>query len=107
MTKNYHNIVRFDWAMKRILRNKASYVVLEGFLTSLLGKEIHIKSLLESESNRDSADDKYNRVDILAESSDGEKMLIEVQNESELSYFNRIVYGSSKLIVDQIKIGGS
>ena len=30
--------VRFDWAMKRLLRNKADYVVLEGLITTLLGK---------------------------------------------------------------------
>ena len=26
--------IRFDWAMKRLLRNKANYAVLEGLLTS-------------------------------------------------------------------------
>ena len=25
------NLIRFDWAMKRLLRNKSNYVVLEGF----------------------------------------------------------------------------
>lgn len=30
--------IRFDWAMKRLLRNKANYAVLEGLLTTLLGK---------------------------------------------------------------------
>ena len=30
------NYIRFDWAMKRLLRNKANYAVLEGLLTTLL-----------------------------------------------------------------------
>lgn len=51
--------------MKRLLRNKANYVVLEGFLSSLLGKKIKIHRFLESESNQDDDEDKYNRVDIL------------------------------------------
>ena len=29
------NYIRFDWAMKRLLRNKANFAVLEGFLTTL------------------------------------------------------------------------
>ena len=43
--------IRFDWAMKRLLRNKANFAVLEGFLTTLLGESILIQKLLESESN--------------------------------------------------------
>lgn len=45
--------VRFDWAMKRLLRNKADYVVLEGLITTLLGKKIFIKKLL-ARQHRDS-----------------------------------------------------
>lgn len=40
MTQFSEKYIRFDWAMKRLLRNKANYVVLEGFLSSLLGKKI-------------------------------------------------------------------
>ena len=65
---NGENYIRFDWAMKRLLRNKANYVVLEGFLSSLLGEKFKIHRFLESESNQEDGDDKYNRVDILAES---------------------------------------
>ena len=98
-------LIRFDWAMKRLLRDKASYVVLEGFLTCLLGRQIKIVSILESEGNQESGDDKFNRVDILAEDDLGEKLLIEVQNESQYSYFHRMLYGVSKLITEYIKKG--
>ena len=50
--------VRFDWAMKRLLRDKANYGVVEGLITTLLGKKIKIQKLLESESNQDSEDAK-------------------------------------------------
>ena len=31
--------VRFDWAIKRLLRQKANFDVLEGFLTVFLGEK--------------------------------------------------------------------
>lgn len=45
-SKNFLQLL-FDWAIKRLLSDKASYGVLEGFLTSLLGREIKIHRLLE------------------------------------------------------------
>lgn len=60
------NLIRFDWAIKRLLRDKANYVVVEGLLTVLLGRTIKIKSILESESNQDTETSKFNRVDLLA-----------------------------------------
>ncbi|MCM1519898.1 MAG: Rpn family recombination-promoting nuclease/putative transposase [Lachnoclostridium sp.] len=98
-------LIRFDWAMKRLLRNKANFNVLEGFLTSLLGEEIFIDELLESEANTDREDGKLNRVDILAKDTSGRKLLIEVQNQSEDEFFHRILYGTSKLINDYLNRG--
>lgn len=99
------NYIRFDWAMKRLLRDKANYVVLEGFLASLLGKRFKIHRFLEREGNQEDEEDKYNRVDILAESEDGELCIIEVQNSRELSYFHRMLYGVSKAITEYIGLG--
>ena len=95
----------FDWALKRLLRDKANFGVLEGFLTTLLNQEIKINRLLESESNKDRDDAKLNRVDILAEDEQGELMLIEVQGESEYAYFQRILFGASKLVTEYINGG--
>ena len=97
--------IRFDWAMRRLLRDKANFGVLEGFLTTLLGKTIKIQKLLESESNQEDEDDKQNRVDVLAEDDKGELYLIEVQNESELAYFQRMLFGTSKLVTEYINRG--
>lgn len=99
------NYIRFDWAMKRLLRDKANFGVLEGLITTLLGKEIHIQKILESESNMDDADDKQNRVDVLAEDNNGQLFLIEVQNESEFAYFQRMLFGTSKLVTEYINRG--
>lgn len=99
------NYIRFDWAMKRLLRNKANYAVLEGLLTTLLEEKVTIHKLLESESNQEDEFDKYNRVDMLAENSKGELVLIEVQNNNEYAYFQRMLFGASKLVTEYINRG--
>ena len=98
-------LVRFDWAMKRILRHKANFDILEGFLSELLGEEVTIKQILDSESNKETDDDKHNRVDILVENSKDELVIIEVQNSKEYDYFHRMLYGTSKAISEHIKEG--
>ncbi len=100
-------LIHFDWALKKILRNKANYGVLEGFLSELLKFDLKIQNILESEGNQKEEDDKYNRVDILVENMKGELILIEVQNDSEIDYFHRMMYGVGKLITDYIEKGES
>jgi len=97
--------IRFDWAIKKLLRNKANYGVLAGFLSELLRKPIAIQSILEGESNQQAEEDKLNRVDILAENDQGELILIEVQNSTEQDYFHRMLYGTSRLITDFLEKG--
>ena len=97
--------IRFDWAMKRLLRDKANFAVLEGLMTTLLGEKMTIQKLLESESNQESEYDKYNRVDILAENTKGELFIIEIQNNNEYAYFQRMLFGTSKLVTEYINRG--
>ena len=99
--------IRFDWAMKRMLRDKANFAVLEGLLTVLLGEKITIIELLESESNQLTADDKFNRVDIKAKDSKGEIIIVEVQNTREIYYLERILYGVAKAVTEHISLGSS
>jgi len=98
-------LISFDWAIKKLLRHKANFTILEGFLTELLKFEVTIENVLEGEGNKEDSGDKYNRVDILVKSAEGELMLVEVQNESQVDYFQRMVYGVSKLISEYIKEG--
>ena len=97
--------IRFDWAVKRLLRQKANFGVLEGFLTVLLGEKVKIIELLESESNQMAIDDKFNRVDIKAKDSKGEIIIVEIQNTRELYYLERILYGVAKAITEHISLG--
>ena len=77
MSKN--KLIRFDWAMKTILRDKANFDVLEGFLAALLNDDnIKILHILESESNQKTEDDKFNRVDLLIQDTENKKIYIEI-----------------------------
>jgi predicted transposase/invertase (TIGR01784 family) len=102
-----NQLVRFDWALKKLLRNKANFEILEGFLSELLLVDVKIEQILESESNKQSADDKHNRVDLLTHINSGELVLIELQAEAQYDYFHRMVYGASKLITDTMDSGFS
>ena len=98
-------LIRFDWAIKRLLRNKANFVVLEGFLSELLFDNIKIEKILESESNQETDDDKFNRVDILTQNSKNELIIIEIQSSYEIDYFHRMAYGVSKSLSENLKLG--
>ena len=97
--------IRFDWAIKRLLRNKANFGVLEGFLTVLLNEKVEIIELLESESNQFTADDKFNHMDIKAKNSNGEVIIIEVNNAREIYYLERIRSGITKVSMEHISLG--
>jgi predicted transposase/invertase (TIGR01784 family) len=96
--------IRFDWAMKRLLRNKSNFEILEGFLSELLKIDIKIQEILESEGNQKYEDNKYNRVDILVKNEKDELILVEIQNDSQSDYFHRMNYGQSKLLTDHIDL---
>ena len=99
--------IRFDWMIKRLLRDKRNHVVLEGFLSVLIGRQIKIDQVLESEGNQEDDKQKFNRVDLLVEDDKKEKFLIEVQNDHELDFFQRMAFGASKIITDYMKLGMS
>ena len=97
--------IRFDWAVKRMLRDKANFAVLEGLITVLTGEVVKIEELLESEGNQESASDKFNRVDIKAKNVKGEIIIVEVQLTRQLYFLQRMLYGVSKAITEHIDIG--
>jgi len=101
------SMVSFDWAMKRLLRNKANYEVLEGFLSELLRRKIIIKNIGESESNKTNEKNKLNRVDILVESDDEELLLIELQFYNQDDYFQRMLYRVSKSVSEYLDKGNA
>ena len=101
------SMISFDWAIKRLLRQKANFEVLEGFLSELLRRDIAIKNIGESEGNKSAPDDKTNRVDMLVEADNRELVIIELQFQNELDYYLRMLYGVSKAVTDYMHTGDS
>ncbi len=95
-------LISFDWAMKKLLRSKANFEILEGFLSELLKDNIQIQEILESESNKENLRDKFNRVDLKVKNQKNEVIIIEVQYEREFDYLQRIHFGTSKVITEHI-----
>ena len=104
LADSYHH-VGLDDTIVVTRSNKANYAVLEGFMCSLLNEKFKINRFLDSESNQQTENDKFNRVDILAENEKGEFIIFEIQNTREHTYFHRMLYGVSKVITDNISLG--
>ena len=105
MPEKKQHLVRFDWAMKRLLRSKANFCILEGFLSELLKCKLKIEEIIESESNREYKENKSNKVDILAKLETGELVIVEVQATNENDYFYRMLFGVSKAVVEHLRAG--
>jgi predicted transposase/invertase (TIGR01784 family) len=103
--KKHRELVTFDWALKRLLRSKANYKVLEGFLSVLLHDDIRIVEILESESNKETEQDKFNRVDLLVKDRIGRHIIIEVQYSREDDYLQRMMYGTAKVLTESLSQG--
>ena len=100
-------LISFDWAIKKLLRSKANFGILEGFLSELLFTDIKIIAILESETNQEYSENKSNRVDIKVQDSQGRIILIEVQYSRELDFLFRILFESSKSLVEHLKKGAA
>ena len=101
----FTEVVRFDWFMKFMFRDKRDFDVLEGFLSVLLKEDVTIIEILESESNQESKNDKFNRVDVMVKTANNERIIVEIQNNEEFDYLQRILYGACKTIAQNLKKG--
>ena len=97
--------ISFDWALKKLLRQKANFGILEGFLSVLLKEDVIIKSITDPEANKDTTALKINRVDILVEDTKHRLMAIELQYNREIDYFYRMLFATSKASIEHIKKG--
>jgi len=98
-------VVRFDWAIKSLLREKVNFDVLEGFLSAILNEEVQVVEILDSESNQPEMDQKFNRVDILIKDEKQRFIIVEIQNHRETGYLKRILWGSCKVLVENLALG--
>lgn len=104
MTELRDKCIRFDWAVSRLLHQKANFGVLEGFLTVFLGEPIKNVEVLENEDNQLLSDDKFYRMELKAKNGNGEDILVEIQNMTRLYYLERLFYGVPKAILEQVNL---
>jgi predicted transposase/invertase (TIGR01784 family) len=64
-----------------------------------------VLEILESESNRDRESAKFNTVDLKCKDEGGRIIIIEIQNQREVDYLQRLLWGTSKAVVESIELG--
>ena len=97
--------IRFDWAVKRMLRDKANFAVLEGLITVLTGEQVTTAEILESDGNQVNTVDKFNRVDIKAKNERGDRIIVKLKLTRELYFIMRMLNGVTKALTEHIEIG--
>lgn len=102
---NEKKYIWFDWAVKHILRDKANFGILEGFISVIIGQPMKIIEIIESEGNQDAPYQKFNRVDIKAKNDKDEIVIVEVQTVREMDFLERMVYGTANAVQEQTSIG--
>ena len=116
-------IISFDYAIKDILRDKANFDILSGFLTELLEKQVTVIEVLESEGNPETPatlegktgktgkvrnvrkTGKVSRMDLKAKIDDGEIAVFEIQYFDKIDFMGKILFNACKAVVEQIKTG--
>ena len=98
-------LISFDWAMKKLLRSKVNFEILEGFLSELLREDVRILEILDSESNKETRPDKFNRVDLKVRNDREEIIIIEVQYDREFDFLQRIFFGTAKVVTEHMEEG--
>ncbi len=99
-------LISFDFAIKYLLRNKGDYDMVEGFISALLAMEgykpVKINALLESESNRESADLKRSIADLVVQDEDDNKYIVEIERSFTPNFMHKACFNTSRLVVDSI-----
>ena len=98
-------IISFDYAIKEILRDKANFDILSGFLTELLCKPVSVQEILESEGNPGKPKGKTNRLDLKAKIDDGELAVFEIQYHDQIDFIGKVLFNTCKAVVEQVATG--
>jgi predicted transposase/invertase (TIGR01784 family) len=94
-------LIRFDWAIREILRSEENFVILEGFLGELLKRNIKILNLLKKDIGNSNLYDERNHIGLIVESDDNEIILIEVYVYSEYEYLYEMLSKTTSAITSR------
>lgn len=97
--------IRFDWAIKRLLRQKPTSVCWRVFSRFFLERRLPSWSYWRARVINCHEDDKFNRVDIKALNDKGEIIIVKIQNIRKLYYLEQVLYGVAKTITEYISLG--
>ncbi|MDR1459959.1 MAG: Rpn family recombination-promoting nuclease/putative transposase [Bacteroidales bacterium] len=98
-------LIAFDWAIKRLLKDKGNFEIVEGFISELLGRKVRITDVPENEDDKSPFKNKPNSLDVMVEDEEGEIMLIQLRflmNIDQLN-FQQMVYEVSKGVIEPMK----
>ncbi|MEM7382994.1 MAG: Rpn family recombination-promoting nuclease/putative transposase [Bacteroidota bacterium] len=100
-------IVSFDFAIKYLLKSKKDYQIVEGFISALLQAfgypNVKIKSLLESESNKEQSELKQSIADLVVEDAEANKYIVEIDRAYTSTFIYKACFNASRLIVDSLE----
>ncbi len=104
-----NDLIRFDYAIKYLLKDKGDYEIVEGFISALLASEgygpVKIKALLECESNKESRYLKRSIADLIVEDESGAGYIVEIDRSYTDLFLHKAVFNTSRLIVDNLGAG--
>jgi predicted transposase/invertase (TIGR01784 family) len=100
-------LISFDYAIKHLLCNKTDHDIVESFLSAVFVEcgylPVKIKAVLESESNKEDSILKRSTADMVVESQDGERYIVEVERAFSANFPHQAVFNTSRLIVDSLQ----
>ena len=96
-------LISFDWAMKKILRHRDNFDILEGFLSEFLKEDIKVVSILESNLLPEREEEKSKHLILKVENQNSEPMLIELQYNKEPNYLKQILHSFSKIVAEYVR----
>ncbi len=101
-----NKLISFDFAIKYLLRDKGNYDIIEGFISALLVdqgyKPVKILALLDTESNKETFEQKKSLADLIVEDTDHAKYIIEIERQTTKGFIHKSCFNTSRLIVDQL-----
>src|ERR1700729_3284137 len=104
--KSDKTFISFDYAIDLLLKDRICYEIVEGFISALLVSNgysrVKIKSILESESNREERILKRSVADVIVEDEAGNKYLVEIDRSYTSMFLHKACFNTSRLIVDSI-----
>ena len=102
-------LVSFDYAIKYLLKDKADYDIVEGFISAIISSSgyppVKIKALLESESNKEERELKRSIADVIVADESGSMYIVEIDRSYTDLFLYKACFNTSRLIVDSISSG--